>query len=106
MSEELRAALDALDSEAEEWYQTARTLLDGVAKANSLSITPNSFSFIDEFTGVSAAYDSAHSFVLNVLNNGATETTNIGDTLTKTRKDYESTDQAVAAEAKKVWILE
>lgn len=102
----LEIALAALEKEAEEWGDTQTALLDALSVVNMLNVSPEAFSFIDKTTGISSAYNSAVDHVRDVLNNGAVEMAIIAEALMKARKDFQSTDEAVAAEARKVWIPE
>ena len=104
--DDLEVALDALESEAKEWAEAQTALYNALAIVNTLDLDPEAFSFIDKMTGISNSYDSAISHVREVLNNGIIEMAVIAEMLMKARKDFQSTDEAVAAEARKVWIPE
>jgi hypothetical protein len=102
----MQAGFEALTNEAGEWDDTSRVLGHAARTVSGLELSAAQFSFVCFMTGVDDSYAQARQHVEDVLTAGARETGRLADALRDVRRDFESTDHAVVAKVKSVWIPE
>ncbi|MEO5609105.1 MAG: hypothetical protein ABIQ61_12555 [Ornithinibacter sp.] len=93
----------ALEHDAKIWEVTSETLSGASTSASGLHLTTTALSVVADATGFASSYASIQQFVVSLLADGSSATSNMASTLRSVKKQYEADEDAAVTRIGAQW---